>query len=116
MLEEKNSIANYKGYNHTYALRKSEQGACELAAIMRDEKSGRIMEVYTSQAGPHFFSANKTTPRIGKGGAVYDRHCGLCFETQCLPNAFRNNWFPAPVLRREQSYIQRTVFKFAVVD
>lgn len=109
-------IARYRGYNHTFALRKSERGACELAAVMEDDRTGRRMEVYTSMPGLHFFSANKTTPRIGKGGAVYDRQCGLCYETQFLPNPFKNVWFPSPVLRKERSYIQKTVYKFMVVS
>ncbi len=108
-------IARYRGYNHTFALKKSERGACELAAIMEDDKTGRRMEVYTSLPGLHFFSANKTTPRVGKGGAVYDRQCGLCYETQFLPNPFKNVWFPSPVLRKEQAYIHRTIYRFAVL-
>ena len=107
-------IVGCRGYNHTYALRKSERGACELAAVMEDDRTGRRMEVYTSLPGLHFFSANKTTPRVGKCGAVYDRQYGLCFETQFFPNAFKNVWFPSPVLRKEESYIQRTVFKFTL--
>ena len=102
------------GFNHTYVLRKRERGALELAASMYDSGSGRKMEVYTTMPGLHFFTANKTTPRTGKGGAVYDRQFGLCFETQFFPNSAKCTWFPSPVLRKENAYRQVTEFRFLV--
>ena len=102
------------GFNHTYVLRKRERGALELAASMYDSGSGRKMEVYTTMPGLHFFTANKTRPRTGKGGAVYDRQFGLCFETQFFPNSAKCTWFPSPVLRKENAYRQVTEFRFLV--
>lgn len=106
-------ISRYRGYNHTYALNKSEAFSCEKAAVMYDPVSGRQMDIYTSMPGLHFFSANKTTPRIGKNGVLYNRRFGLCFETQFFPNAFKCPWFISPVLRKEHAYIQRTEFRFS---
>jgi len=48
------------------------------------------MDVITDQPGLQFYTVNyisETDPIIGKGGARYFRHGGMCLETQNYPDA-----------------------------
>jgi hypothetical protein len=43
------------GYDHCYVLNKMESGSLDLAATCKDPESGRIMEVYTTEAGVQLY-------------------------------------------------------------
>ncbi len=46
------------GYDHNYALNKSEKGAMTFASKLKDPESGRTMEIYTEEPGLQFYSGN----------------------------------------------------------
>lgn len=102
------------GYDHNYVLNVSGKGI-EKAAELYDDKSGRLMEVYTTKPGLQFYSGNFIEDGLkGKGGARYVKRSGLCLETQYFPNAMKHKHFPSPVLRAGQEYRHTTVYKFSV--
>ena len=50
---------------------------------MRDPSSGRTMTISTTTPGVQFYSGNFLDGnQIGKGGFAYQKHAGLCLETQ----------------------------------
>ncbi|MEN8862094.1 MAG: aldose epimerase family protein, partial [Lentimonas sp.] len=60
------------------------------AATIIDTKSGRKLEVLTTEPGVQFYaglSLSDGTPEIGKGGAVYAPASGFCMETQDYANS-----------------------------
>lgn len=101
------------GYDHNFIINNSGK-KLEKAAEVYDEKSGRVMEVYTTKPGVQFYSGNflKGLER-GKGGTTYIKRSGLCLETQYFPNSVKHTNFPSPILKAEQEYIHSTIHKFS---
>jgi aldose 1-epimerase len=101
------------GYDHCYVLNKASQGELSLTARVFDAKSGRLMEVLTTEPGVQLYTANGLN--LSKpSGARYGKHYGLCLEAQHFPDSPNQAQFPSTVLRPEQTYKQLTVHRFSV--
>jgi aldose 1-epimerase len=107
------NIAKVKGgYDHNYVV---DNGGKELvfAARVYEPKSGRVMELYTTEPGVQFYSGNFLDGSIkGKAGIIYNKHAGLCLEAQRFPDSPNKPQFPNSILRPGQKYTQLTVHKF----
>ncbi|MBI4811597.1 MAG: galactose mutarotase [Ignavibacteriales bacterium] len=102
------------GYDHNYVLNRKGD-SLSLAARITEAKSGRIMEVYTTEPGIQFYSGNFLDGTItGKGGKVYRKHFGFCLEAQHFPDSPNHPEFPPTILKPNQKYHQVTVYKFSV--
>jgi aldose 1-epimerase len=102
------------GYDHNYVLRKSQAGALELAARLHDKKSGRVLEISTTEPGVQLYTGNYLDGSIrGKGGKTYAKHAALCLETQHFPDSVNHPEFPSVVLRPGATYRSTTVHKFS---
>ena len=102
------------GYDHNFVLTRRSDGL-ELAARLVDPKTGRSMEVRTTEPGMQFYSGNKLDGSMsGKGGHVYRARTGLCLETQHFPDSPNKPNFPSTVVRPGERYQSTTVFKFGV--
>jgi aldose 1-epimerase len=107
-------LKNGGGYDHNWVLDRS-GSALQLAARLVDPKSGRTLEVATTEPGLQFYSGNFLDGTItGKGGRVYRRRTGLCLETQHFPDSPNHPNFPSTILRPGQTYSSQTVFTFGV--
>ena len=103
------------GYDHNWALNHP-AGELSLAAKAMDEKSGRVMEVYTDLPGVQFYTANSMTPPVtGKDGVQYAPRGGYCFETQYFPDAVNKPQFASPLLKAGDEYKTTTIYKFSVI-
>jgi aldose 1-epimerase len=102
------------GYDHNFVLTRRGDGL-ELAARLVEPKTGRAMEVRTTEPGMQFYSGNKLDGSMsGKGGHVYSARTGLCLETQHFPDSPNKPHFPSTVLRPGEKYQSTTVFSFGV--
>jgi aldose 1-epimerase len=100
------------GYDQNFVLRKKE-GQMSLAARVREPKSGRVLEVETTEPGIQFYSGNFLDgTNIGKGGAVYKYRNGFCLEPQHFPDAPNKPNFPSIVLRPGQAYRHAMAYRF----
>ncbi len=102
------------GYDHCYVLKKDEAGVLDIAAICSEPTSGRVMEVYTTEAGVQLYTGNWLNGFTGAHGATFPRRSGICFEAQCFPDTPNKAHFPAALLFPEEEYRQITVYKFDV--
>jgi len=103
-----------KGYDHNWVLNKQRAGALSLAARAYEPKTGRVMEVYTTEPGMQFYSGNYLDGTIaGKGGKTYQRRHGFCLETQHYPDSPNKPNFPTTTLNPGRRYTQTTVYKFS---
>lgn len=100
-----------KGYDLNYILR-GPAGKLELAAQVEDPKSGRTMEVLTTEPGIQLYCGNFLEGDIASGG--FNQHEGLCLETQHFPDSPNQPAYPSVVLRPGQTYHQQTVYRFGV--
>jgi aldose 1-epimerase len=101
-----------RGYDHNYVLNKS-KGPLDLASRVYEPASGRVMEVYTTEPGMQFYTANGMRGIKGKDGKVYQNHYGFCLETQHFPDSPNKPHFPSTVLRPDGEYNTVTIFKFS---
>ena len=101
------------GYDHNYVLDIDGTEVEKVAELVSD-KTGRIMEVYTDLPGIQLYSGNFMTPvKNSKGGAIYDKRYGVCFETQCFPNSCNIPSFPSSLLKAGKEYDTVTIYKFS---
>ncbi len=103
------------GYDHNYVLTKR-PGELVLAAQLYDPSSGRQVEVLTTQPGIQFYSGNFLDGSItGKGGKVYNKHYGLCLETQHFPDSPNQPTFPPAILKPGEKFSETTIYRFSVL-
>ena len=100
-----------KGYDHNYVLNNT-FGEIEKVAEFSSDKSGISMEVMTDLPGMQVYTANFLENKKGKGGVVYGRRSGCCFETQYFPNACNEKSFKSSIITAGEEYRSTTVFKF----
>ena len=100
------------GYDHNFVLN-SEGKSLALAARVRDPKSGRVMEVLTTEPGMQLYTGNFLTGQVnGLNGQPSQRHSGFCVETQHFPDAVNRPNFPSTIVRPGQAFKSTTVFRF----
>jgi aldose 1-epimerase len=102
------------GYDHNFVLRGGGQSLA-LAARVAEAKTGRVLEVLTTEPGVQLYTANHLDGSVvGTGGVTYPRHGGFCLETQHYPDSINKPHFPSVVLRPGQRWQSSTVFRFSV--
>ena len=107
-------IKNGAGYDHCYVLNKQEQGELSFAAKITEPKSGRTMEVYTTEPGMQLYSDNWADGYKGQHGATFPRRSAVCFECQHFPDSPNRPYFPTVTLSPGQQYRQKTIYKFGI--
>jgi len=101
------------GYDHNFVLNRSGDGL-SLAARVTEAKSGRVMEVLTTQPAIQFYTGNFLDGTLkGKGGKVYGRRSALCLETQHYPDSPNHPDFPTTELKPGERYHTTTVYRFS---
>lgn len=105
-------IKNGAGYDHCYVLNKAEEGELSFAARIREPKSGRTMEVYTTEPGVQLYTHNWATGYSGQHGATFGRRSAICFECQHFPDTPNHPYFPSVQLCPDNKYKQKTIYKF----
>jgi aldose 1-epimerase len=100
------------GYDHNWVTNGS---GFRRVARAYDPKSGRTLEVATTEPGLQFYSGNFLDGSVtGKGGAVYNHRTGFCLETQHFPDSPNQPSFPTTLLKPGETYRTRTVYTFGV--
>ena len=90
------------GYDHCWVIDGSNGEDLCPAATLYDAKSGRVMEVLTTQPGVQFYAGNFLPKRTG-----------LCLETQGFPDGPNQPNFPDSILRPGEKYKHTTVHRFS---
>ena len=115
ILEPDEQLAFTGGYDHNFVLN-DWNNELRWCAIVKDSSSGRVMEVSTTAPGLQFYSGNFLDGTlVGRAGKPYEKHAGLCLETQHFPDTPNHPNFPSTILRAGQEYVHSTVFRVSVV-
>jgi aldose 1-epimerase len=101
----------HKGYDHNFVL-DSQNKSLALAARVAEPKSGRVMEVLTTEPGVQLYTANFLTDTKGKAGKTYKQYGAFCLETQHYPDSVNHSNFPPVILRPGEEYRTTTVYRF----
>ena len=101
------------GYDHNYVLDK-EEGEKALAARILDPKSGRFVEVTTTEPGVQLYTSNFLDGTLKSGDKVYVKNYALCLETQHFPDSPNQPDFPNTILKPGEKFVSQTILKFGV--
>jgi aldose 1-epimerase len=101
------------GYDHNFVLNNAASGAPVSAARVRDPKSGRVVEVLTTEPGLQFYTGNFLDGTVaGKGGKRYPKRGAFCMETQHFPDSPNKPEFPTTTVRPGADYRTTTIYRF----
>ncbi|MEO7293368.1 MAG: hypothetical protein ABIW34_09720 [Ginsengibacter sp.] len=102
------------GYDHNFVL-DSKNHNLHKVATLSEEKSGRKLEVFTTEPGLQFYSGNflDGTLKTSDGKAM-NIHTGMCLETQHFPDSPNQPGFPTTLLLPGQQYVSTTIYKLSV--
>jgi aldose 1-epimerase len=108
-------LVHGRGYDHNVVLDSPPHGTpLRHAATLHDPRSGRTLQVHTTEPGLQLYAGTWLDGSImGKGGRSYPQFAGICLETQHFPNSPNHPHFPSTILRPGRTFRSRTVFAFA---
>lgn len=108
-------IAPPIGYDHNYVLRPASAGQpMRLAARVVEPKSGRTMEVRTTEPAVQLYTGNFLDGTIkNRNGVPYQKHSAFCLETQHYPDSVNHPNFPSTILEPGKTYRSTTVYAFS---
>jgi aldose 1-epimerase len=101
-----------KGYDHNWVLNKGAGGLTK-AAEVHETKSGRVMEVWTTEPALQFYTGNFLDGTLHGKGKTYVRRGALCMETQHYPDSPNQPAFPSTELKPGATYHTTTVYRFS---
>lgn len=88
------------GYDHNYVVRDGGRSLA-LAARLTDPRSGRVMEMRTTEPGFQLYTGNHL------------KHKALCLESQHYPDSPNRPNFPSTILRPGNTFKSTTVYAFS---
>ncbi len=104
------------GYDHTWMLNTNGDDT-QLAARVSDAKSGRTLEVYTTEPGLQVYTANGLKGKmVGKKGIAYPYRSAICLETMHPQDAPNIPQFPSTALYPGQIFRSHTVYRFGIME
>ena len=88
----------------------------KIAASLYSEINNLKMIVFTDQPSVHIYVGGKNDDSLtSKENTKYQSNSGICFETQNFPDAPNHDHFPNSVLKKEETYLQKTIYKFEII-
>jgi aldose 1-epimerase len=101
------------GYDHNFVLR-GPVGTLRHAARLEEPRSGRVLELWTTEPGLQLYSGNFLSGAIpGKGGRRYQPGDGVALEPQHFPDSPNQPQFPSTVLEPGRDWSSTTLFRFS---
>ncbi|KAJ0987399.1 hypothetical protein J5N97_005755 [Dioscorea zingiberensis] len=102
------------GYDLNYVLDSQIQcNGLRQVAVVKDCKTGRVLELSSDQPGVQFYTGNFLTNWKGKNGHYYPKYAGLALETQGFPNSVNQDTFPSQIVNPGEVYKHTMVYKFS---
>lgn len=103
-----------KGYDHCWVLDNWHKHTIVRAARLSSDKSGRVLDVLTTQPGVQVYTGNWLggSP-VAKSGKPYNDYDGVAMECQGFPDAPNHRNFPCQLLGPGELYDQTIIYKFS---
>ena len=107
-------IRMLRGYDHFFPVDGWRQNILTEVGELRDARSGRRVEILSSQPGVTLYTGNRLgggCPETKSGGRYRDYE-GVAVVCQGYPDAVNRPEFPSPLLAPDGFYCQKTVYRF----
>ncbi len=102
------------GYDHNFVINRKDSNSLQKVAEVTDTVSGRKLEVFTTEPGIQFYSGNFLDGTLKDSqGKPFNKHTGMCLETQHFPNSPNEPKFPTTILQPGQKYHTETKYKIS---
>lgn len=102
-----------KGYDHNFVIN-GEPGTLRPVCKLYDPKSGRLMEMFSTDNGVQLYSGNWFDGSVvGRDDTAYTHRIAVCFECQHFPDAINQPNFVSPILRPGEVYEKTIVYRFS---
>lgn len=101
------------GYDDNYVL-DNENGDLKFIGCLREQDSGRQIEIYTTQPGMQLYTGYWNPELIIDNKKKFGSYSGVALETQHYPDSVHHKNFPTTLLKPGEKYQQKTVYKFDV--
>ena len=98
------------GYDDNYVFETDDE--LEYVGCLSEEKSGRKIEVYTTQPGMQVYTGYWNPELIIDGEKKFGKFSGVALETQHFPDSVHHKKFPSTILDPGEEYNEKTVYKF----
>ena len=106
-----------KGYDSHYVISLKQPTRLLFNARIKDPKSGRVLEVYSTEPGIQFYSGNflegKIPRDLGKGRTPYTFRSAFCLEPSRYPDSVNHPGFPSTEISPGEWYSGKIVYKFS---
>jgi aldose 1-epimerase len=99
------------GYDHNYVI-DHWTGKLIPVAHVEEPKTGRTMDVLTTQPGIQLYTGNFLDGSLTGIGGRYNQNGAFCLESQHFPDSVNHAHFPSTLLRPGETYRQTAVYKF----
>ncbi|MEH6408238.1 MAG: aldose epimerase family protein, partial [Leeuwenhoekiella sp.] len=99
------------GYDNNFVLNARSEN--EPAAVLVSPTGNLKLELFCTQPGIQFFSANDIGGFTGKYGDIEAHSPGLCLEPQHFPDTPNNDNFPSTILKPSEEYHHTLRYKFS---
>lgn len=101
-----------RGYDHNFIL-VGAAGTIRRIATLFDPRSGRVMDVHSTEPGVQFYTGNHLANGApGTGGTIYPARGGLCLEPQKFPDSPNKPNFPSARVDPGREYRHDMAFRF----
>ncbi|EOT39146.1 aldose epimerase family protein [Enterococcus columbae] len=94
------------GIDHNFVL--EPEGEIQLIG----DESGIILTVTTDLPGVQVYTGNFIENEAGKDESMYQKHAGICLETQFFPDSPHHELFPSSLINARESVKHWTTFTF----
>uniref|UniRef100_A0AC34G6I7 Aldose 1-epimerase n=1 Tax=Panagrolaimus sp. ES5 TaxID=591445 RepID=A0AC34G6I7_9BILA len=106
------SDPHFDGFDNCFVISDNPQNFLKLVTKVLESKSGRRLEVYTTQPGIQLYTGNFLEKSKIANDKVSQKHGGFCLETNNFPDGPNHSNFPNPFLKPGEKYHQETVYTF----
>jgi aldose 1-epimerase len=106
------------GIDHTFVLdtdaeTKTSRFGLPYCGTLKDQPSGRLMNIYTSEPGVQVYTGNFLSKEASD--APFTQHNAICMECQRFPNTINEPSFGNAILEPSAVYTQELVHEFVTV-
>lgn len=100
------------GYDHCWVIDKK-PGELALMARVAEPKSGRVMEVLSTEPALQFYAGVNMNDDTGKGGKEYHIYYALCMEPGHYPDSPNHPNFPSTELKPGDVFQSTIIYRFS---
>ena len=99
------------GYDDNFVL-DNESGNLKYIGTLKETKSGRKVEVLTTQPGMQVYTGYWNPELVIDGKKKFGSFSGIALETQHYPDSVNQPSFPTTLLKPDEKYCEKTIYRF----